>query len=61
MLIIAMQWLVRLPNTYDKQWLVRLPSLAIGCLVLTRPHLHNLFTISTSVAHLVTGVDYYIL
>jgi len=33
-----------------------LPSLAIAYLVLTRPHLQNLFTISTSVAHLVTGI-----
>ena len=34
----------------------RLPSLMIGYLVLTRRHLHSLFSISTAVAHIFTGV-----
>ena len=35
----------------------RLPSLVIGYMVLTRRHLHSLFTISTTVAHVITGLN----
>ena len=34
---------------------IRLPSLAIVYLVVTRPNLRELFTVSITVAHLVTG------
>ena len=37
-------------------YMIRLPSLVIGYLVLTRRHLHSLFSISTAVAHIVTGL-----